>query len=106
MLDIRTTDEFDRWLRKLKDLQAKMRILRYFERIQLGGSITGDYKMVRPKIIEVRFDFGHGYRVYLTQEGSEVILLLVGGDKSSQRRDIDKAEKLARAWREGRSDGD
>lgn len=99
MLTILTTEEFDKWLRRLKDLQAKMRIVRYFERVQTGGAITGDYKLVRPRIVEVRFDFGHGYRVYLTQEGNELILLLLGGDKSSQNRDIDKAERLAKEWR-------
>ena len=106
VLNIQTTEDFDKWLRKLRDLQAKMRIVRYFERIQTGDEITGDYKLVRPKIIEVRFDFGHGYRVYLTQEGSELVLLLVGGDKSTQSRDIDKAERLAKEWREGRGNED
>lgn len=102
MLTIQTTEEFDKWLRRLKDLQAKMRIVRYFEKVQAGGAIAGDFKMVRPKIVEVRFNFGHGYRVYLTQEGSELVLLLLGGDKSTQDRDIDKAERLAREWRGAR----
>ena len=66
--------------------------------------MVGDFKMVRPRIIEVRFDFGHGYRVYLTQEGEEILLLLVGGNKSSQDKDIDKAVEIARRWREERDE--
>lgn len=97
---IRTTEEYNRWIKKLKDLQAVLRITRYFERIAQGSSLTGDFKMVRPKVIEVRFNFGRGYRVYLTQRGKEILLLLIGGDKSTQSRDIDKAVELARRWRE------
>lgn len=72
------TEEFDRWLRRLRDLRAKMRIVRFFERVQIGGALTGDFKMVRPKIVEVRFNFGHGYKVYLTPEGNDLVLLLLG----------------------------
>lgn len=97
---IRTTKEYERWIRKLKDLQAALRITRYFDRIARGNALTGDFKMVRPRVIEVRFDFGHGYRVYLTQRGKEILLLLVGGDKPSQERDIAKAVRLANEWRE------
>lgn len=99
------SDEYKRWLQKLKDRRAKARINRHFERIQQRSELTGDYKQVRPKIIEVRFDYGPGYRVYLTQEGDELVILLIGGDKSTQDRDIDRAEKIAKAWREGRRDG-
>ena len=96
---IRTTKEYERWIRKLKDLQAELRITRYFDRVARGHALTGDFKMVRPGVIEVRFNFGHGYRVYLTQRGKEILLLLVGGDKSTQQRDIDKAERLAKEWK-------
>ena len=95
------SDEYSHWMRNLRDNRAKVRITRYFERVQQGGELTGDYKQVRPKIIEVRFDFGPGYRVYLTQEGNELVILLIGGDKSTQDRDIDRAEIIAKAWREG-----
>ena len=99
------SDEFARWMRKLRDGQARMRINHYFERVQRGSELTGDFKVVRPKIIEVRFDFGPGYRVYLTQESGEIVILLIGGDKSTQDRDIDKAEEIAKAWRESRGNG-
>lgn len=97
-----TTDHYDNWIRKLRDRQGKFRIERYFERIQNGEPLFGDYKRIRPGIIEVRFDFAHGYRVYLTQEGNEVLLLLVGGDKSTQKRDIELAVRLAEEWRRER----
>lgn len=87
---------------RLRDSRAKQRITRYFERQQFGSAITGDIKNVAPKVIEVRFHTGPGYRVYLTQEGKRLVLLLVGGDKSTQRRDIEKAKELARLWREER----
>ena len=98
---ILTTREYDRWMNKLRDREARYRITRYFRRLQYGAPITGDYKLVRPRVIEVRFSFGPGYRVYLTQEGKELLLLLLGGDKSTQSRDIDRAEALAKEWREG-----
>lgn len=99
MIDILTTEEYDRWIGKLKDRKAKFRINRYFKRLADGGAITGDYKMVRPHLLEVRFHVGPGYRVYLTQSGRRIVVLLVGGDKSTQSADIDKSEKLCIEWR-------
>ncbi len=98
---ILTTREYDHWINRLRNREAKFRIIRYFKRLQDGASITGDFKLVRPRVIEVRFDFGPGYRVYLTQEGEDLLLLLIGGDKSTQNRDIDRAAVLAREWRGG-----
>lgn len=103
---IRTTDEYDRWINKMKDLSARYRINRYFKRLADGESITGDYKMVRPHVVEVRFHFGPGYRVYLTQEGKTLVVLLLGGDKSTQSEDIDRAEELAKRWREENANED
>jgi putative addiction module killer protein len=103
LLEIETTEEYDLWMSRLRDLRAKQHITSYFERQQLGSVITGDIKQVAPKVIEVRFHIGPGYRVYLTQEERRLVLLLVGGDKSTQRRDIEKAKELAKLWREERS---
>ena len=96
---VNKTSEYDRWFRRLRDLDSKFRIARYFQRLEGGHSLTGDYKSVGGKVIEVRFHFGPGYRVYLTQVGEEVVLLLVGGDKSTQQADIERAKGMAERLR-------
>ena len=93
MVEIRRTDEFAQWLKRLKDSNAKARINLRIRRISLTGNF-GDCKPVGDGISELRIDCGPGYRLYFAQRGKEVILLLVGGDKSSQQRDIEKAKKL------------
>jgi len=94
VVEIRTTDVFDKWLRKLRDAQARARILVRIKRLSLGN--PGDAKMVGEGVSEMRIDYGPGYRVYYTQRSGELIVLLVGGDKSTQDRDIEKAIELAR----------
>lgn len=96
---IERTREYDRWFSRLRDLDAKFRIARYFEKLQGGSSLQGDFKGVGGGVVEVRFHFGPGYRVYLAQNGSQVVLLLIGGDKSTQKADIRKAQKMAEEWR-------
>jgi len=91
--EIRTTDVFDKWLRKLRDAQARARILVRIKRLSLGN--PGDVKPVGEGVSEMRVDYGPGYRVYYVQRGAELIVLLVGGDKSSQGQDIAKAIELA-----------
>jgi putative addiction module killer protein len=91
--EIRTTDVFDKWLRKLGDAQARARILVRIKRLSLGN--PGDVKPVGEGVSEMRVDYGPGYRVYYVQRGAELIVLLVGGDKSSQGQDIAKAIGLA-----------
>ena len=93
MTEIRTTDVFDKWLRKLRDAQARARILVRIKRLSLGN--PGDVKPVGEGVSEMRVDYGPGYRVYYVQRGAELIVLLVGGDKSSQGQDIAKAIELA-----------
>lgn len=93
MIEVRRTDEFARWLKRLKDSDAKSRINLRIRRIILTGNL-GDYKPVGDGVYELRVDYGPGYRVYFAQRGKEVLLLLVGGDKSSQQRDIKKAKEL------------
>jgi len=94
MIEIRKTELFAKWLDNLRDIKAKARILVRIERLAMGN--TGDVKPVGEGISEMRIDYGPGYRVYFTKRGSELIILLAGGDKSSQTGDIKVAMRLAR----------
>lgn len=94
MYSIYTTEDFDRWLRKLKDNVSKKRIQARIDRLELDGNF-GDNKVIDYPVYELRFFFGTGYRVYYMQQGETVVILLAGGDKSTQQKDIDKAVKLA-----------
>lgn len=87
------TERFSRWLSKLKDYQGKVAILRRLNRAELGN--FGDHKSVGKGVSEMRIPVGPGYRVYYTQVGDTVYLLLLGGDKSSQQADIDAAQQIA-----------
>lgn len=98
MLPIRETSEFADWLAGLRDLQARARIARRIYR--LADRNPGDVKPVGEGVSELRIDLGPGYRVYFIRNGDVVIILLCGGDKASQSRDIAKAKKLARALKE------
>jgi len=89
-----------KWYARLKDIRAKTRIAVRIRRMQLG--LIGDAKSVGDGVSELRFDFGPGYRVYYTERGSEIVILLAGGDKSTQERDIKKAKKLAQNIEENR----
>ena len=93
MIEIRKTELFAKWLDNLRDVQAKARVLVRIERLAAGNS--GDVKPVGEGVSEMRIDYGPGYRVYFIQRGSELIILLAGGDKSSQSRDIKAAIRLA-----------
>lgn len=93
MLDIRQTSEFAAWLSGLCDGQAKARILTRLRRLAAGNA--GDAKSVGGGVHELRIDYGPGYRVYFVQRGSVVIVLLCGGDKRTQSRDIARARELA-----------
>lgn len=93
MIEVRRTDEFAKWLKRLKDPDAKSRINWRIRRIALTGNF-GDYKPVGDGVCELRIDYGPGYRMYFAQRGKEIILLLIGGDKSSQQRDIKKAKEI------------
>ena len=94
MVEIRKTDLFAKWIDNLRDCHAKARILVRIERLATGNA--GDVRPVGEGISEMRIDYGPGYRVYFVQRGSEVIILLAGGDKSTQSGDIKKASQLAR----------
>ena len=88
------TDVYKRWFTALRDARAQARINVRLRRVELG--VLGDCKPVGEGVFELRVDYGPGYRVYFVQRGYEVIILLAGGDKASQARDIKSALKLAR----------
>lgn len=93
MIEVRTTPVFDRWLARLRDQRAKQRIQIRLRRVSLGN--VGDIKPVGDGVSELRIDYGPGYRVYCLQRGETVVILLCGGDKSTQNRDIERARSLA-----------
>ncbi len=93
-----TTEEFDRWLAKRRDRQARMKIAARMTSIELGN--LGDAKSVGGTVSEMRINYGPGYRLYYTRKGLEIIVLLIGGDKSTQQSDIDKAISLAKQVRQ------
>jgi putative addiction module killer protein len=97
MVQVVRSASFDRWLRKLKDRQVKARVLARVDRLVAGN--PGDVRPVGEAISELRIDYGPGYRVYYLAEAEQLILLLCGGDKSTQRYDIDQALRIAREWR-------
>lgn len=94
MYSIYTTEAFDNWFNKLKDQQAKRRIQIRIDRVEDGN--FGDTEPVGEGVSELRFFFGSGYRVYYCKQGQQIIILLAGGDKSTQKNDIKLALKLAK----------
>lgn len=94
MLAIRKTETYARWLDGLSDTHARARILVRVERLAAGN--PGDVRPVGEGVSEMRIDYGSGYRVYYTQRGREVVVLLAGGDKRTQVTDIKTALRLAR----------
>ena len=93
MFVVRRTAEFIAWLTALRDVQARARITKRINRLAAGN--FGDTKSVGDGVSELRFDFGPGYRVYYTLRGDVVVILLCGGDKASQARDIARAKVMA-----------
>ena len=94
MSKIRKTDVFTTWMKKLKDTIAKAHINRRIDRLERGN--PGDVKRIGEGCSEMRIDYGHGYRVYFKDTGREIIIILCGGDKSTQQENINKAKRLAR----------
>lgn len=97
MVEVLRTAIFDRWLGKLKDRRAVARILVRIDRLALGN--PGDVKSVGGGVSELKIDYGPGYRVYFAQRGQQLVLLLCGGDKSTQSEDISTAQRIAGEWR-------
>ncbi len=93
MYYIEKTAEFDKWLRKLKDLKAKAKILFRIQKLENDGYF-GDYKPIGYGIYELKINYAKGYRIYFKTKYKKIIILLIGGDKSTQQKDIEKAKKI------------
>jgi putative addiction module killer protein len=98
MIEVRQTAVFAEWIADLRDDRARMRIEARIRRLQLGN--PGDVRSVGTGVSELRVDYGPGYRVYFLRRDRLLVILLCGGDKSSQTRDIATAKALARELRE------
>ncbi len=94
MTEIRKTDKFTKWIDGLSDIRARARIQARIERLASGN--PGDVKSVGEGISELRVDYGPGYRVYFKKIGKTIVILLVGGDKRTQSKDIKAALRLAK----------
>ncbi|MDO9316656.1 MAG: type II toxin-antitoxin system RelE/ParE family toxin [Gammaproteobacteria bacterium] len=92
MFTVRQTQEFQDWLDALKDVKAQLRIAARVRQVEAGS--LGDWKPVGEEVSEMRVAFGPGYRLYFTRRQNIIIVMLAGGDKSTQSRDIKRAQKL------------
>jgi putative addiction module killer protein len=98
MIEIRETDFYKKWFNSLKDKKAKARIDIRIKRVSLGN--FGDVEPVGKGVSELKIDYGAGYRVYFIKQGNILVILLCGGDKSTQSKDIQKAHDLAQQLKE------
>ncbi|MGU9979643.1 type II toxin-antitoxin system RelE/ParE family toxin [Phreatobacter sp. HK31-P] len=94
MVEVRQTEVFVAWVAALRDLQAKARIVARIRRMELGN--PGDVKPIGGGVSEMRITHGPGYRLYFTRRGGAIVILLCGGDKSTQQDDIRLAQQMAR----------
>ena len=94
MIEIRKTENFAKWINGLRDIRARARILVRIERLASGN--PGDVKSIGEGVSELRINYGPGYRVYYKRRGQKVVILLAGGDKSTQAKDIKTAMRLAK----------
>lgn len=94
MIDVRQTDVFVTWFARVRDRDARFRVMARIRRLSLGN--PGDMKPVGEGVSEMRVDYGPGYRVYFVRRGASIVVLLCGGDKRTQDRDIARAIDLAR----------
>jgi len=99
MINVQVTDEFKYWLKGLKNLSVKGQILMRVDHAEEGN--LGNWKFLREGIFEMKINVGPGYRIYFTKHGQELIILLAGGNKSSQDRDIRLAIDLAKSLKKG-----
>ena len=94
VIEIRKTEDIAKWLDRLRDIRARARILARIKRLECG--LVGDAKSVGEGVSELRIDYGPGYRVYFKKQGRRLVILLAGGDKRTQNKDIETALRLAR----------
>ena len=99
MRTIKKTEVFDTWLSKLKDEKGKAKITDRIMRLKRGNK--GDHRIIDKDIYELRIHFGLGYRIYCTDKNNEIILLLIAGDKSTQSKDIKKAQQMIKLLEQG-----
>jgi putative addiction module killer protein len=93
MIEVRQTEEFSGWLRRLRDANAVARITGRIRRMEMGN--PGDSRSVGQGVLEMRIDYGPGYRIYYVHRGARIVILACGGDKRTQQQDIKKALRLA-----------
>jgi len=99
MINVQVTDEFKYWLKGLKNLTVKGQIQMRVDRVEEGN--FGNWKFLSEGVCEMKIDVGPGYRLYFTKNGQNLIILLAGGNKSSQDRDIKLAIELAKSIKKG-----
>ncbi|WP_373060259.1 type II toxin-antitoxin system RelE/ParE family toxin [Zunongwangia sp. H14] len=93
MIITQKTSEFDKWIRKLKDIRAKSKILFRIQKLETDEHF-GDCKPVGDGISEMKINYAKGYRVYFKEKNNKIVILLIGGDKSTQEKDIEKAKRI------------
>jgi putative addiction module killer protein len=93
MIITEKTSEFDKWIRKLKDIRAKSKILFRIQKLETDEHY-GDCKPVGDGISEMRINYAKGYRIYFKNKETKLVILLIGGEKSTQQKDIEKAKKI------------
>ena len=89
---VNQTPEFHKWMQKLRDFRAKAHVLSRLTQVEKGN--LGDYKSVGNGVLEMRIDYGPGYRLYFAKEGETIVIILIGGEKSTQDQDIVKARNI------------
>lgn len=99
LLRVYESETFSSWLRKLKDAKAKAQIEKQIHRIKVAEAYVGDWKPIGGGIVEIRIDSGPGYRLYTVMECRKLLILLAGGTKQSQSRDIAAAKRELMKWR-------
>lgn len=95
---LETTKQYDKWFGRIKESRTKIKLLARLSNLENGN--FGDFKQLGPSLFELRFFFGAGFRIYYTIKDGKVVLLLAGGDKSSQPKDIEKAKALLKQMEE------
>lgn len=100
MIIIEKTSEFDKWIRKLKDIRAKSKILFRIQKLETDEHF-GDCKSVGDGISELGVNYAKGYRIYFKEKDNRIVILLIGGEKSTQQKDIERAKNI---WRKLKND--
>jgi putative addiction module killer protein len=104
MFSVRPLPEFTAWLNELKDSRVRGAVTERIKRLSFG--LLGDFKAVGDGVMELRIDFGAGWRLYYTQCGAQIVVLLAGGCKRDQKKDIQRAKALAALLKRGRDENE